>query len=171
MTVFRAVRRVRNLGVRYLTVHADGGREMLEKAAEAAGEELHILGVTVLTSTGAGELAEVGVTDAFSGNPSALAVKRAELVKACGCSGVICSGAEVGRIKAVCGDGFLAVTPGIRPEWSLAGKGDQKRVVTPKIAIRDGADILVVGRPIRDAEDRGKAADLVVAEIRDALEG
>ena len=86
-----------------------------------------------------------------------------------GCQGVVCSGHEVARIKAELGKDVIAVTPGIRPAWSVVRKDDQKRIVTPADAVKAGADFIVVGRPIRDAPDPGDAAKKVADEIGSAL--
>jgi orotidine-5'-phosphate decarboxylase len=94
---------------------------------------------------------------------------RARMAKEAGCSGVVCSGLEVERVKAELGKDFIVVTPGIRPAWSLAGKDDQKRIITPYQAIKGGADYLVVGRPIRAAEKPIEAAERVLDEIEMAL--
>lgn len=164
-TVARAVANARELGVTYLTVHTAGGRTMMARAREAAGEDLKLLGVTVLTSTGGGELAETGVAESLSDAPGDLVAMRATLAREAGLSGVVCSGLEAALVKAACGPDFLAVTPGIRPEWTITGEDDQKRIMTPGAAIAAGADLLVVGRPIRNAQDPALAADKVVEEI------
>jgi orotidine-5'-phosphate decarboxylase len=152
-TVAGAVRAVRRLGgVRMLTVHVDGGREMLEAAVESAGEEICILGVTRLTSLAAApeEVAE-------------LALRAREA----GCGGVVCSGAEVAAVRAAVGKRLRLVCPGVRPAGSAPG--DQTRVITPREAIRAGADYLVVGRPIRDAADPARAARAIAEEIASRL--
>jgi orotidine-5'-phosphate decarboxylase len=97
-----------------------------------------------------------------------LVMQRAAMAKTAGCRGVICSGLEAATLKANFGRNFLAITPGIRPSEG-APTGDQQRVATPAAAIAAGADYLVVGRPIRDAQDPVTAADAIVAEIATAL--
>jgi len=167
-TVGRAVRSAASLGIRYLTVHAHGGRAMLERAAEEAARAptpLTILAVTVLTSLDEKDLADVGV----QAKPSEQVERVARLAWSAGVRGFVASAAEATNLRKTLGSEALLVTPGIRP----AGKdaGDQKRVVTPTAAIAAGADMLVVGRPIRDAADPREAARSVVQEIQTALEG
>jgi len=160
---------------RFITVHAAGGREMLEAAADAArtaGGETEdrpggwgrpqLLGVTVLTSLDAAMLKEVG----FASEPRETVVRLANLCAECGIDGIVCSGEEVADVKAAIGDKAFAVVPGIRPAGTEVG--DQKRVLTPKEAISRGADFLVVGRPIYAAENPRKAAEEILAEIAGA---
>lgn len=167
-TVGRAVKSAASLGIRYLTVHAHGGRAMLERAAEEAARAptpLTILAVTVLTSLDEKDLADVGV----QAKPSEQVERVARLAFGAGIRGFVASAAEATNLRKALGSEALLVTPGIRP----AGKdaGDQKRVVTPAAAIAAGSDLLVVGRPIRDAADPREAARSVVQEIQTALEG
>jgi orotidine-5'-phosphate decarboxylase len=165
-TVERAVRSAVTHGVRYLTVHAAGGRKMLEAAVQAsAGTPLSLLAVTVLTSLDGADLASVGVPDA----PAEQALRLARLARAAGIPGLVCSAAEVGVLRRELGPDAILVTPGIRPTGP--GADDQKRIATPAIAIRDGASLLVVGRPIRDAADPAEAARSIVAEIAGAANG
>jgi len=140
-TVAAAVRNVAGSGARFLTVHASGGGAMLKAAVEAAGGNLGILAVTVLTS--------------LEANPEEV-LRLAKLAQASGCAGVICSPWEVAAIKAACGPAFVCITPGIRPAGSPAG--DQQRTATPEQALAQGADYLVVGRPITGAADPVGAA-------------
>jgi orotidine-5'-phosphate decarboxylase len=166
-TVGRAVRSAASLGIRYLTVHAHGGRAMLERAAEEAARAptpLTILAVTVLTSLDAGDLADIGIDLA----PSAQVERVARLAWNTGIRGFVASAAEATNLRHVLGPDALLVTPGIRPAGNAAG--DQKRVVTPTDAIAAGADLLVVGRPIRDAADPREAARGIAQEIQTALE-
>ena len=160
-TVERAARIISGLGVRFTTVHASGGREMLQAAVEGVSGKVGILAVTVLTSTGQDEARAMGI-DSISD----LVLQRARMAKEAGCAGVVCSGQEVKRVKESCGAGLLAVCPGVRPAGGE--KGDQKRVVTPSMALSDGADYIVVGRPIRDAVDPAEAARRIVAEMESA---
>lgn len=164
-TVERSVRNLKKLGVDYLTLHTAGGREMLSKAADAAGDSMKILGVTVLTSSGLSTLKETGLELKDDAAMEDLVKKRAVLAMESGLAGVICSGHEAAGVKERCGAGFLAVTPGIRPAWSLGTGDDQKRVMTPERALAAGADMLVVGRPIRDAADPGWAVDQILKEM------
>ncbi|CAN5795851.1 orotidine-5'-phosphate decarboxylase [soil metagenome] len=158
-TVARATARVAQLGARLLTVHAGGGRAMLEAAVKSAGPSMRVLAVTVLTSLDDGDLAEIGAI----GPVSDLVKKRAELAIAAGCAGVVASPHEVAVIRAFAPSSFLIVTPGVRPAGAAAG--DQKRVMTPKQARLAGADLVVVGRPLRDAPDPAAAARAIVEEL------
>jgi orotidine-5'-phosphate decarboxylase len=158
-TVRRAVANLRGRGVTFLTVHADRG--VLGAAAQEKGE-IKVLGVTVLTSTSQADLAGQG----YPGALDDLVLKRAGLVAESGCDGVITSGLEVSKIKSRFGSRLLAVTPGIRPAGGDAA--DQKRVVDVATAFRNGADYIVVGRPIRDAKDPEAAAQAMqktIAEV------
>lgn len=157
-TVARAAARVASLGAGLLTVHAGGGRAMLEAAARSAGET-RVLAVTVLTSLDDSDLAAIGA----EGPVAALVRRRAALALAAGCHGVVASPHEVAVIRSIAPTGFLVVTPGVRPAGSAAG--DQKRVMTPREARAAGADLVVVGRPLRDAPDPAAAARAVVAEL------
>jgi orotidine-5'-phosphate decarboxylase len=157
-TVARATSRVAGLGAGLLTVHAGGGRAMLDAAVKARGE-MKILAVTVLTSLDDKDLEEIGAR----GPISELVRTRAELAIAAGCDGVVASPHEVSAIRAVAPEGFLVVTPGVRPQG--AARGDQKRVMTPGEARLAGADLVVVGRPLRDAPDPAAAARAIVEEL------
>jgi len=163
-TVGGAVRSARNLGVSMLTVHTGGGEAMLTKAAEEAGDAIKILGVTLLTSMGEEDLPPVCI----AGTPSEIVHARATLAARTGCKGIVCSPQEIKMVRAAVGPEVAIITPGIRP--SGAAMGDQKRAATPQSAIKDGADYMVVGRPIRGADDPAKAADEIVAEIAEALD-
>ncbi|MBA3012857.1 MAG: orotidine-5'-phosphate decarboxylase [Proteobacteria bacterium] len=167
-TVKRAMGRVAELGVDLVTVHCASAR-MLEMAVEGGRGKTGVLGVTLLTDNDAGMVEAGGFREEFVKDPNALVLVRARMAKAAGCAGVVCSGREVAAIKQEFGKKFLAVTPGIRPEWSLLEKDDQKRVTTPAQAIRLGSDLIVIGRPIRDAADPAGAAQRVVREIETAL--
>jgi orotidine-5'-phosphate decarboxylase len=162
-TVARAVTEAARMGAELATVHAAGGAEMLGRAVAAAKPSgLRILAVTVLTSMDAADLAATGV----AGSPEAVVLARARLAAQAGCAGVVASPAEAGLLRAALPRPFLIVTPGVRPAGAAAG--DQKRVATPTRAIQDGADLVVVGRPIRDAADPGAAARAIVAELEAA---
>jgi orotidine-5'-phosphate decarboxylase len=164
-TVERAVASALALGVRYLTIHAAGGAAMLARAAAAASggaRPLTLLAVTVLTSLDGHDLAATGV----AASPSEQVVRLGRLAWEAGVRGFVTSASEARALRHALGPEALIVTPGIRPEGS--GTGDQKRVTTPARAVADGADLLVVGRPIRDAPDRRAAARAVVAEIERA---
>jgi orotidine-5'-phosphate decarboxylase len=155
-TVRRAVANLRGRGVTFLTVHADRG--VMEAAAKEKGD-VKILAVTVLTSTSQGDLASQG----YVGRLEDLVIARAGAAAEIGCDGVICSGLEVAGIKAKHGAKLLAVTPGIRPAGGDVA--DQKRVVDVAQAFKNGADYIVVGRPIRDARDPAAAAEAIQSTI------
>jgi orotidine-5'-phosphate decarboxylase len=164
-TVERAVASACALGASFLTVHASGGEKMLERAAaraEREGSSLQILAVTVLTSVDDADLRALGHADAASVQVSRLA----RLAFGVGVHGFVCSVAEARALRSELGPEAVLVTPGIRPAG--ADVGDQKRVATPATALREGASLLVVGRPIRDAADPRAAAAAVAAEIREA---
>ncbi len=165
-TVERAVASACQLGARYLTLHAAGGPGMLEAAANRAAKEgtgLCLLAVTVLTSLDASDLQRVGVDAA----PAAQAERLGKLAVECGVGGLVCSPAEVARLRQELGPRPILVTPGIRPSGSDAG--DQKRVGTPTEAIHHGSSMLVVGRPVRDAADPKSAAHALACEVAEAL--
>ena len=166
-TVERAVASVAALGARYRTVHASGGYEMLRRAVAGAAKAprpLTILAVTVLTSLDAQDLREQGL----EATPGEQVVRLAKRAWDAGVRGFVTSPAEVRALREALGDEALLVTPGIRPLGADAG--DQKRIATPASAIGDGADLLVVGRPIRDAASPLAAAEAIVAEIARAVE-
>jgi orotidine-5'-phosphate decarboxylase len=156
-TVRRAAEVASKMGVELLTVHAAGGRKMLEAAVAGAGAT-KVLAVTVLTSLDADDLA----ADGIAGSVEAAVIRRARLAQAAGCAGVIASPQEAAAIRDAVGPSFLVVTPGVR---MAEGVDDQKRVATPRAARQAGADAVVVGRPIRDAKDRRAAAAAFVHEL------
>jgi len=156
-TVTAAVRQLARSGATFLTVHAD--RAVAEAAAQAKGDALKILAVTVLTSVAPSDLAEMGIALSLE----ELALKRARQAVSAGCDGVIASGLEAAPLRAALGAKALIVTPGIRPAGGAAA--DQRRVVTPTLAFQAGADHIVVGRPIRDAADPYRAASAIQEEI------
>ena len=161
-TVAKAIASVSNLPIDMLTIHTCGGREMMEWAVKAQQEkkpDLLLLGVTVLTSMDDETLAEIGVKRTAAEQVSALTA----LANKAGMSGLVCSPHEAASVKATHGDQFKLVTPGIRPVGADAG--DQKRIMTPQLAAEQGADYIVVGRPIYQAKDPAA----VVAAIRNDL--
>ncbi|HCY87187.1 MAG TPA: orotidine-5'-phosphate decarboxylase [Desulfobacteraceae bacterium] len=168
-TVGRAMARVAELGVDLITVHTASSFRMLKMAVKGGGGKAGVLGVTLLTDNDAAAVEAGGFKAEYVTSPLALVMLRARMAKAAGCAGVVCSGQEVEGIKAELGPDFLAVTPGIRPEWTLTAGDDQKRVTTPGRAVALGSDYIVIGRPIRDADDPVKAADMVAEEIDKAL--
>ncbi len=156
-------------GVALLTIHCDLGPGALRALVSGLGNAYKILAVTLLTSVSGEDLAHLGYAKEFAADPEKLVVLRARVAQAAGCHGVICSGREAGAVKAACGQDFLVVCPGIRPAWSVVLGDDQRRVVTPLEAIKNGADYIVVGRPIRSAPDPVAEARRVVAEMAEGL--
>ena len=161
-TVESACRAAGELGVWMITVHALGGRRMLEAAARGVmreGSGPLLVAVTVLTSLEDVDLAELGID-----RPVAeLAPRLAHLAQDCGCDGVVCSAREAAGMRAACGEDFVLVTPGIRPAGP--GDDDQRRTVTPAEAVKAGADYLVVGRPITAAADPAVALRALADEV------
>ncbi len=169
-TVERAMRGVADLSVALATVHCGESRAMLEAAVAGSGGNVAVLGVTVLTSVAASDLQAAGYADEMAGDVGRLVLHKAAMAQAAGCAGIVCSGQEVELIKGKMGDDFLAVTPGIRPDWGGHGRqDDQKRVVTPAMAVARGSDYLVIGRPIRDAADPVAAAQRITDDIEAGL--
>jgi orotidine-5'-phosphate decarboxylase len=166
-TVGRSVSALRDLadaGARYLTVHTSGGTAMLRAAVEAAGGALDVVGVTVLTSLDAGDLSALGVDD----TPGPQVERLARLGYEAGVRAYVCSPREAPLVRKALGSEARIITPGVRPAGSA--RQDQKRVTTPGEAIAGGADMLVVGRPIREAAEPGAAARAIAEEITAALE-
>jgi orotidine-5'-phosphate decarboxylase len=159
------------LGVRLATVHCGESQRMLEAAVAGSGGRVGVLGVTVLTSVSAQDIAAAGFREELAGDLPRLVLRRARMAQQAGCAGVVCSGLEARVIKAEFGAEFVTVTPGIRPLWAVSGTDDQQRVSTPAEAVRGGSDYLVIGRPIRDAQDPRAAARRIAAEIEPALKG
>ena len=164
-TVSRAMAGIVELGAKLATVHCGENPRMLEAAVSASGGRVAVLGITVLTSVSAVDIAAAGFREDLASDLPRLVLKRAEMAKAAGCAGVVCSGLEVRAIKATLGREFLAVTPGIRPAWAAGAPDDQRRVATPADAVKAGSDYLVIGRPIRDARDPRAAALKIADEI------
>jgi orotidine-5'-phosphate decarboxylase len=161
-TVAGACKAASRLGVWMINVHALGGRAMLEAARDAVANAERrplLIGVTVLTSMGAMDLREVGI----DGEPAAAALRLAKIVQASGLDGVVCSAQEAGLLKRECGMDFCLVTPGIRPAGGA--QDDQQRVMTPAAAIAAGADYLVIGRPVTQAEDPAAVLEAINRDI------
>jgi orotidine-5'-phosphate decarboxylase len=160
-TVRRAARAAAATGAELISVHTAGGPAMLEAAVEGArhGGGASVLGVTVLTSLDALQLAHIGT---FTATVAELVVRRAELARSAGCAGVIASPLEVHAVRAAIGPGLQIITPGVR---ASAGQDDQKRTAGAAAARAAGADAVVVGRPIRDAPDPLAAALAILAEL------
>lgn len=157
-TVAGAMQAIHVLEPAIVTVHASGGRAMMEDAKAAAGENTKVVAVTMLTSLDERDLARTGVT----GTPHDHVLRLAELAEASGLDGIVCSGHEVGEVHRQWKKGFFVV-PGLRPAGSTVG--DQKRVVTPRQARDDGASVLVIGRPISKAADPVQAAREIEATL------
>jgi orotidine-5'-phosphate decarboxylase len=157
-TVGKAIQALRPLNPAILTVHAAGGRSMMEDAKAAAPTGTKVVAVTVLTSLDQADLASAGVT----GSPHDQVERLTRSAMAAGLDGVVCSGEEVAAAKALWPKGFFVV-PGVRPADGLAG--DQKRVVTPRVALDRGASVLVIGRPITQAADPDVAARAIGATL------
>jgi orotidine-5'-phosphate decarboxylase len=161
-TVAAACKTAAQLGVWMLNVHALGGRAMLEAARDAIGasaQRPRLIAVTLLTSMGRDDMAEIGIP----GEPDELVLRLGTLARACGLDGVVCSAQEAAMLRRELGHECLLVTPGIRP--ATAGRDDQVRVVTPSDAIFLGSDYLVVGRPITQAPDPLQALHMINQEI------
>ena len=157
-TVAGAMRSLSALDLAIINVHASGGSAMMRAAREACAPATKVIGVTVLTSMDASDLADAGV----AATPDAQVARLAALTRKAGLDGVVCSGAEVAQLKAAWADG-LFVVPGIRPEGSAVG--DQKRVMTPAEAQQAGASILVIGRPITAASNPAAAAEAIATSL------
>jgi len=164
-TVRGAMASAAGLGADFVTVHCDDGGPLIRAAVEAAGSA-KVLGVTVLTSLAGEALAEAGIDPKYT-DPTRLVLHRARVASAAGCAGVVCSGLEAGAVREALGEDVLIVCPGIRGREDEAG--DQKRVVTAHDAVSNGADYIVVGRPIRTAPDPVEAAGRIAEEVERAL--
>ena len=170
-TVARDVGTMTKHGANMINMHASGGLEMMQTARNSADDAAYkaniprpiLLGVTLLTS-----IDETGFQQNFGSERQLTdqVVYLAQSAQAAGLDGVVASPLEIESIREACGDNFLIVTPGIRPEW--AESGDQRRITTPAEAIRRGADYIVVGRPIIEAEDPLEAAEMILDEMREA---
>ncbi len=158
-TVATAVRGASGLGVSWLTLHASGGREMISAAKEAAGE-VKILAVTVLTSLDQAAVKEIG----WDGDIKDRVLSLAIMARDAGADGIVCSPLEVSAVRAAVDDECVLVIPGIRPAG--ASTDDQARIATPEKAVADGADYLVVGRPVVKAEDRKEAVRMILEEMK-----
>jgi len=158
-TVALAVEQLNRRHVHFVSVHGNDG--MLEAAVRSA-EGLRVLAVTVLTSLDEGDMKDLG----FACSPEELVLSRARRALELGCDGIISSGLEAPRMRAELGRRFLVVTPGIRPVTNDVARDDQKRTTDVAEAFRNGADYIVVGRPIRDAEQPRAAAEAIQDTIR-----
>ena len=157
-TVGKAVQALRPLEPAILTVHASGGRSMMEDAKAAAPQGTKVVGVTVLTSLDGSDLRSIGV----DADPHSQVERLTSLAREAGIDGLVCSGNEVAAAKKLWPNGFFVV-PGLRPADGPVG--DQKRVMTPRKALDNGASILVIGRPITQADDPDQAARAIAATL------
>lgn len=168
-TVAMATLEAARLGAKLSNLHALGGYEMMARTMEALHKEhkgacqTKVLAVTILTSSNEETLRGIGIEHSVPD----MVVRLAKLAKAAGVDGVVASPQEVALIREACGNDFLIVTPGVRPIFASAD--DQKRIMTPAEAVSQGADYLVIGRPIAAAADPVKAADLIAEEIAAVL--
>jgi orotidine-5'-phosphate decarboxylase len=158
-TVAGAARAIASAQPRFLTVHASGGPAMIAAAAEALPDTL-ITAVTVLTSLDDTDLDAIGLV----GPPESAVVRLAKMATAAGARALVCSPQEVAAVRHAVGAGIVLITPGVRPAGGATD--DQRRVATPQQAIADGADLLVIGRPITAAADVSLAARTIAASLR-----
>jgi len=159
-TVGKAVEAIAHLEPAILTVHAAGGRAMMAAAKAAAPAGTKVVGVTVLTSLDEGDLSATGI----AGSPADQVARLTDLAREAGIDGIVCSGEEVQAARAAWPEGFFVV-PGVRPAG--ADLADQKRVVTPRQAIDDGASVLVIGRPITAANNPAQAIREIAASLNE----
>jgi len=158
-TVYNGVKSASELGVDYLTIHALGGEEMLKRAVEGRKGKLKLLAVSILTSHSDDYLDYIGSKYSLD----ELVLKLAKTSLECGIDGLVSSALEVKKLKSSINKEFLAVVPGIR--LNKTDKDDQSRVATPEEAVKNGADILVIGRPILKSEDKKQTIELILKEI------
>ena len=162
-TVAKACAIATELGVWMVNVHASGGRSMMTAAREAIDQyekKPLLIGVTVLTSLSESDLSEVGL----DGTPEQAVNRLAKLAQSAGLDGVVCSPLETAMLRESCGNDFMLVTPGVRPVGS--SQDDQTRIMTPEDAIKSGADYLVIGRPITQAENPAEALEVISESIQ-----
>ena len=160
-TVYESVRSAANLGVWMINVHASGGSKMLDaskKALEGFDKPPLLIGVTILTSISEEILKEIGFN-----NLDKQVMRLTKLTQRSGLDGVVCAASDASKVKQTCGESFLTVTPGIRPKD--ADLNDQSRTSTPKEAIANGSDFLVIGRPITGSEDPTNALENIYKEV------
>jgi orotidine-5'-phosphate decarboxylase len=162
-TVERATRNAAAAGATFLTVHAHDAKALRAAVAGRSGTDLEILGVTVLTNLDAADIRQQGIATSLED----LVARRAGIARDAGCDGVVASGLEAARVRAIVGPRMAIVTPGIRLPGGTAG--DQARVATPAAAIAAGADYIVVGRPIHAADDPRGTVEAFVRHIEEAL--
>ena len=168
-TVGKAMESAVRTGADLVTVHASSSQKMLEMAVQGGQGKTRVLGVTLLTDNDASVVEACGFRQEYVARTERLVLKRAGFAHGAGCAGVVCSGLEAAAVKKAFGREFLIVTPGIRPTWGAVENDDQKRITTPAMAMGQGADFIVVGRPIRTAVDPCAAADAIAGEVERAL--
>ncbi len=148
-------------------VHASGGKKMMQTVKEKVREvnkDVAVIAVTILTSSSEAEIKETFKSEL---NLTDLAINLAKITKESGLDGVVCSPWEAKKIKSVCGENFKTICPGVRPKWSATN--DQERIMTPKEAIENGCDFLVIGRPITKHENPQEAFNLILEEVEAGL--
>jgi len=166
-TVAGAVRSAARTGADMMTIHLSGGRAMVKAALKAAQDESiklkierpHIVGVSVLTSLSGDDLQEIGIDK----SPGEHAAHLARFGSSCGLDGLVCSAEDLPHVRHEVPKTFMLITPGIRPAWSE--RGDQKRIATPSSALKAGADLLVIGRPISESTNPIQAVEKIISEI------
>ena len=161
-TVAGAARSIANLSPKYLTVHASGGADMIAAAVQAL-PDTHVTAVTILTSLNQQQLIDMS----FSGSAQDIVRRLASIAVNAGARAIVCSPQEVAAVRSEVGAGITLITPGVRPLGADAG--DQQRIATPQQALADGADILVIGRPITGAPDLAVAAREIAASINPSV--
>ncbi len=164
-TVYNGVVSASKIGVDYLTIHSLGGEEMLKRAVEGKGENLKLLAVSILTSHSENYLDYIGSKYSLE----ELTLKLSKTAVECGVDGIVSSSYEVKKLKKEIDKDFISVVPGIR--LSRDSKDDQQRVATPREAILNGADIIVIGRPILNSIDRKNTIEKILKEIEEAVNG
>lgn len=166
-TVAGAVRSVARTGADMMTIHLSGGRAMVKAALKAAQDESikleierpNIVGVSVLTSLSGDDLHEIGIDK----SPGEHAAHLARFASSCGLDGLVCSAEDLPHVRHEVPKTLTLITPGIRPAWSA--KGDQKRIATPSSALKAGADLLVIGRPISESTNPVQAVEKIISEM------
>jgi orotidine-5'-phosphate decarboxylase len=170
-TVSRAMAGIAELGATFASVHCGENPAMLKAAVDGGERKVGVLGITVLTSVSGQNIVDAGFCPEYGKNLSGLVLKRAEMARTAGCIGIVCSGQEVFAVKQMLGRDFITVTPGIRPLWDGVKPDDQARITTPAQAVTNGADYIVIGRPIRNARDPAEAARRITDEIKAVIGG
>jgi orotidine-5'-phosphate decarboxylase len=168
-TMKRAFLAASRHGPEWITVHCDEGNGFLKEIADANPGKTKILGITLLTSLNQENAVRLGYSEKLTKDLSRMVLLRARIAMEAGCHGVVCSGQEVAMLKRELGKDLVVMTPGIRPKWAVVGNDDQKRVVTAGEAVANGADYIVIGRPIRDAKDPVEAAKRLAEEIGEVI--